>query len=143
MLISVVIGIVGGLVFFIIDKEIFQGNTNFTDNSHLTLVYMLVGSALGILAMFTDISLFNILACFLYAAGLGQHLYLTMFPWADLFKGVPFFVSDKISGQMVYNTFLAFVIIYALVCLISIVSCFVFKKEEVKTEKLDKLNNPL
>jgi len=135
-LIGVVLILIGSLTFFIIDKTVFQGNTNFTDNSHITFILLLSGALVGIAGLITEIYPLNILTSVLYALGIGQHLYLTMFPWADLFKGVPFFVSDKISVSLVFNTFLIFLIVFLIGDICSIVSCFIFKRSPKAETKL-------
>jgi len=132
---AVAFSLLGGLVFFIIDKTVFAGKTNFTDHTDLTFTFLLLGAVIGFLCMFTELSYLNIISALLTSSGIGMHLYLTMFPLGDVITKVPFFVSDQLSYTMVANIFLLFLAIFILADILFVISCFLFKKsgkEQIK-----------
>jgi hypothetical protein len=127
---AAILAFLGGLIFFLLDKTMFAGKTNFTDTTTITFLLLLVGSLVGAFAAFSEIYWINFPSTLLYAAGVGNQLYLSCFPWADYYKKVPFFVSDQIPVMTVLSLFVVFLVVFLLATLLSTISMFIFAQRE-------------
>lgn len=121
------------VLFFILERAIVRGHISFADNSPITFIFTLVGGLTMILAAFSEISFLPILSSISLGVGVGQHLVMCCYPYADLSTGVPFFVDNGTFLHTVATLFTVFLVLFAVVLVASLVCNFMDKKTEEKT----------
>ncbi len=120
------------ILFFILECAIVRGHISFADNSHITFIFTLVGGISMIFAAFSEISFLPIISSICLAVGVGQHLFMSCYPYADLGTGVPFFVDDGTLLHTVADLFTIFLILFGILLVASLVCNFIDKKTEEK-----------
>ena len=115
---------VGVIIFYMIDVTTIQGNITFTDESWLTLLFISIGFVGTIFTSVTNFKFAIIIPAIFYALGIGQHIYLLVFPFADLMTKVPFFTSNMDVANTVSTIFLVFAIIFIISLVGTIVASF-------------------
>lgn len=118
------------ILFFILECAIVRGHISFADNSHITFIFTLVGGISMILAAFSEISFLPIISSICLAVGVGQHLFMSCYPYADLGTGVPFFVDDGSLLVIVSNLFTIFLVGFAILLVVDILINFMDQKTE-------------
>lgn len=127
-----VIALISSILFLIIEITVVRGHISFPDNTIFTFLFVLVGGLLSLACCFTQIEFLAIISTILYGCGVGQHLFMSCYPYADLATGVAFFVDSGEFALTVSNIFTTFLVIFALLMVLSIVVCFLDKKQEQK-----------
>lgn len=123
------LGIVSAIVFFVIDRQLLGGDIGFDDSSYMTLIFILIGSAVALFDAFVPLPFVGIASAILFGLGIGSHLRLACYPLADLGQAVPFFTKDVILAQQAVTLFMTFLIIFLVLAIAIIVSNFLGKKK--------------
>ena len=126
------LAIISVVIFFIIELTTVRGHISFPDNTLFTFLFMLIGGLCSLASCFTQIEVLSIIASILYGLGVGQHLFMACYPYADLGTGVPFFVDSAAFAVSVSTLFTIFLVVFALITILSIFVCFIDKKEDRK-----------
>ena len=124
-----ILGIISAIIFFAIDRSLLSGDIGFSDISHFTLIFMIVGSVVAIADAFLALPGLGILSAAILGCAIGDHLRLACYPLADLSVAVPFFTKDVLLAQAASTLFITFLVIFVLLAIIVIVSNFLSKKK--------------
>lgn len=121
-IVTSIVLLVSALVFFIIDLATIKNLEGLTkpDRSYLTLLLLAIAAVMNVVPVFVKkLSPLVLVTILLISFGIGVHLYLLCFAYADLGTNVPFFTNSMASAShisMVYTIFLAIFLLCELVC---------------------------
>jgi hypothetical protein len=124
-----VAAVISGIALWIIDASFIKSAVTFRDMSFLSSLFMIIGGLVSLAAAFTKFDFLSIVSSALFGCGLGQHLYLACFPYADVLTGVPFFVADGTNGKIIANICTVFLVIFGLCLASEVVSSFLGAKK--------------
>lgn len=116
------------LIFFILELSIVKGHISFKDNTLITFLFSMFSALVLALSAFAEISFLPVISAILLGVGVGQHLFMCMYPYADLGKGVPFFVDDGTFLHTVAGIFTTFLVLFVIELIAQILITFVDKK---------------
>ncbi len=125
--------ILASSVLFIYDLTSVIKSVSFHDYTYIAFIFMIVGGILGLVYCFVKnrfVSLFNVVSTVFYACGVGQHLVDCCYPYSDLGTSVPFFTNSGVFAKQLSVIFTIFLVMFALVMISTLVSCFLKEKEE-------------
>lgn len=122
--------IVAVLIFFPIDRSLYGTDMHFNDFSQLTLIFLLSAGALAILQAFLPLPFLSIAPSILIGCGVGSHLYIACYPLADITEPVAFFTNDVDRARKMVNLFIPFLVIFALLGILTIVLNFLSTKKK-------------
>lgn len=128
-----IVAILSSLVLFLYDLTSVIKAVSFHDYTYIAFIFMILGGILGLVYCFMKnrfSSFFNIASAVLYACGLGQHLVDCCYPYSDLGTSVPFFTNSGVFAKQLSIIFTIFLVLFALVLISSLISCFLKEKEE-------------
>lgn len=125
-----ILAILAAVVYIIIDKSMIAGTISFDDSSILTMVFLLVGGVLSVGHALTGLPFANILGAIALGAGVGQHIYMCCFPWADLATGVAFFCNSETRAILITTIYTIFLALFLVSTILSVVSTFTHKEEK-------------
>ena len=115
--------LLSALIFFIIDLTTIKNLEGLTkpDRSYLTLILLAAAAVINVVPVFAKkLSPLVLAAILLISFGIGVHLYLLSFAYADLGTNVPFFTNSMASAShisMVYTIFLAIFLLCEFSCI--------------------------
>lgn len=118
------------LIFFILECVIVRGHISFADLSHITFIFTFLSGVVMLFDAFAEISFLPLVATIFLALGVGQHLFMSCYPYADLGTGVPFFVDDGSLLVVVSNLFTIFLVGFAILLVVDILINFMDQKTE-------------
>ena len=90
--------------------------------SWITFVFILLGAACQIFAAFKAWTFLSVLSVIFYGIAVGQHFYLALETYADIWTGVNFFGGNAAAAT-------AFGIIFVLCAFATIASCFMKQRK--------------
>lgn len=128
-----IISLLIAIVLLVIDLVMIRGKVSYDDRNVLTFVFILLSALASLFYAFTEIEIVPIASAILLAVGIGNHLNLAMFPYADIGTSVPFFTSAELVGP-VSTYYTLFLILMVIVWIAQLVLTF-FGKGKEKTEE--------
>lgn len=123
--------LISTILFFILDFVFVGSSISFKDKAYLILIFNLLSVIASVVSTLFYRPI-EFLSPILLACGFGQLLYQSCFPWADLATSVPFFANSIDKAKTVSSFFITFLILFGILLLSLIVSCFLKDKEETK-----------
>ncbi len=130
---SAIVAIVSSLVLFIYDQTSVVKAVSFHDYTFIAFIFLALGGVIGLVSSFIEnkyTSILTIVSSVLYACGVGQHLVDCCYPYADLGTSVPFFTNSGVFARQLSTIFTVFLVLFILVMLASITTCFLKEKKE-------------
>jgi hypothetical protein len=125
---TLLLGFVSTIVFFSLNPVI-MNNISFSDYSWVVFLFNMSAVAVGFVSLFFFDKLQPI-SPILFGCGFGQLLSMSCFPWTDIAKDVFFFSGSEEKAHLIANFVLPFLIVFGIVLVCSIASCFLKTKEE-------------
>ncbi len=129
--ISLALLLICSIVYFALDKAIMT-NISFADYSWLIFLFNLLAAAIGFVSLFFYEPIRPI-ASILQACGVGQILSMACYPWADIATNVFFFSNTQEKAIQISCYLLIFLILFFLLLVCGIVSCFMKTEKEEET----------